>query len=261
MICSAPTPHAWAEAGSAAYRSAVPFTVLPAIDVTSGRLGVWTPSGPEPVEAFGGDPVAAARAFAAAGARWLHVVDMDLAFGGEPANLGIVERIAGQAPTVRLQISGGIDTAALARRYLGAGGDRYVLASRALADPEAAAPLVGGSAGPVLIGLEVDDGRIRGRGDGAVDLDLMGTLGWLAGAGAPGFLLTAVGRVGGGAGPDAPLIRRVARVGLPVMAAGGIASLEDLRAAREAGAVGAVVGRAALDGSLDLAAALTWAAA
>jgi phosphoribosylformimino-5-aminoimidazole carboxamide ribotide isomerase len=89
----------------------------------------------------------------------------------------------------------------------------------------------------------------------------MVTLGWLREAGAAALLVTAVARVGEEAGPDLELIRRMVRAGLPVLAAGGIASLEDLRAIRDAGATGAVVGNAALDGTLDVAAALRWAEA
>jgi phosphoribosylformimino-5-aminoimidazole carboxamide ribotide isomerase len=89
----------------------------------------------------------------------------------------------------------------------------------------------------------------------------MTTVGWLAAAGVPAFLVTATGRVGGLDGPDLRLVRRVARAGRPTLAAGGIRSLEDLRALRDAGAAGAVVGRAALEGRLDLAETLAWAVA
>jgi phosphoribosylformimino-5-aminoimidazole carboxamide ribonucleotide (ProFAR) isomerase len=239
----------------------VAFIVLPAIDVAAGRLGLWSSSGPAGLDAYGGDPVAAARAFAEAGAAWLHVVDMDLARTGSPANLEVVAAIAEALPNVRIQTSGGIGTAEVARLYRHAGAERFVLASSALVDPDGTMELLAGSVGHVLVGVEVEDGRIRGRGRARVDLDLMHTLGWLASAGAPGFLVTAVARVGAGEGPDLALIRRVARVGLPVVAAGGIASLEDLRAVRDAGAGGAVVGRAALLGELDLPAAFSWAAA
>jgi phosphoribosylformimino-5-aminoimidazole carboxamide ribonucleotide (ProFAR) isomerase len=86
-------------------------------------------------------------------------------------------------------------------------------------------------------------------------------VGWLAGAGAPAFLVTATRRAGGLEGPDVEVVRRVARAGRPTLAAGGIRSIDDLRALREAGAAGAVVGRAALEGRLDLDAALAWAEA
>jgi phosphoribosylformimino-5-aminoimidazole carboxamide ribotide isomerase len=89
----------------------------------------------------------------------------------------------------------------------------------------------------------------------------MGTLGWLAlTPGVTSLLVTTVTRVGGLAGPDLDLVRRVMRRGFPVLAAGGIASIDDLQAVRDAGAAGAVVGRAALEGALELEAALAWAA-
>jgi len=113
--------------------------------------------------------------------------------------------------------------------------------------------------GEIVIGIEVADGRIRARA-ADVDLELASTLGWLSAAGAEALLVTAVDRVATIAGPDTALVRRVARAGLPFVAAGGIRSLADLEAVRAAGASGAVVGRSALEGSLDLAAALAWSA-
>jgi phosphoribosylformimino-5-aminoimidazole carboxamide ribonucleotide (ProFAR) isomerase len=238
----------------------MPFALLPAIDLTAGRLGVYTPDGPAPVEAFGGDPIEAARSLLAAGARWLHVVDMDLAFRGEAANVAIVRAIAA-LPDVRVQASGGIRTRRDADVFLHAGATRVVVSSAALADQDGVAEIISSARpGSVLFGIEVSQGRIRPRGTDTVDLDLMSTLGWLRAAGATGFLVTAIGRVGLASGPDVDLVRRVARSGVPTFGAGGIGSLADLEALRSAGAVGAVVGRAALDGSLDLAEALAWAA-
>jgi phosphoribosylformimino-5-aminoimidazole carboxamide ribotide isomerase len=239
----------------------VPFTLLPALDVTDGRLGVYQPEGPSPVEDFEGDPVAAATAFVAAGAGWLHVVDMDLAFSGRARNVRIVRAIAEAVPQARLQASGGITSMGEVEAFLDAGAQRVVIGSAALADPTGAEALLEAVGSRSVIGIEVQDGRIRARGFVDVDLDLMSTLGWLAATGnVRGCLVTSVGRVGGLAGPDTELIRRVARRGLPTLAAGGVRSMADLVALRDAGAVGAVVGRAALDGSLDLAEALAWAA-
>jgi phosphoribosylformimino-5-aminoimidazole carboxamide ribonucleotide (ProFAR) isomerase len=236
----------------------MPFAVLPAIDVTGGVAGVFTPLGPRPLE---GPPVApgdiAAR-FAAAGARWVHVVDMDLAFGGLPEP-SIVEAVAASAPDVSIQASGGIRRPEHARVFLDAGAARVVVGSAALGDRTAMEATMAACGGRFVVGIEVGDGRIVSRGADPVDLDLMPTVGWLAAAGVPGFLVTATERVGERSGPDLAVIRRVARSAVPVIAAGGIASIEDLRAAREAGAVGAIVGTAAIEGSLDLAEALRWA--
>ena len=238
----------------------MPFTLLPAIDLTDGGLGVYTPTGPAPIDAFGGDPLLAARSCLAAGARWLHVVDMDLAFGGQGTNLEVLRAIATLSGAT-VQASGGVRTWGEVSAFLEAGASRVVVSSAALAEEDLVAEILArGRPGEVVFGIEVADGRIRARGADGVDLDLMSTLGWLRTAGAPGFLVTAVGRVGQESGPDTELVRRVARAGVPTIGAGGIRSVADLAAVRDAGAVGAVVGRAAMDGLLDLGEALLWAA-
>jgi len=239
----------------------VPFSILPALDVAAGRLVVVEGGRPRPVAAFGGDPVAAAHAMVEAGATALHLVDLDLAFDGAP---GLdVGAMRDAAPAVLLQVSGGIADLATGRRYLEAGADRFVLGSAGLFDEAATLGAIEGGGSAVVVGLEVDGDRIRprgGRGDRPVEgADLMTTLGWLQAAGARSFLVTATTRVAGLAGPDVGLVRRVSRAGRPTYAAGGIRSLADLRAVRDAGASGAVVGRAALEGHLALADVLAWA--
>jgi phosphoribosylformimino-5-aminoimidazole carboxamide ribotide isomerase len=237
----------------------MPFTVLPAIDLWEGRLALLTGDGPAPSDAFGGDPLAAAAAYVGAGAQWLHVVDMDLAFRGEPANADLIRALCAVGGA-RVQASGGVRTAAQVEELRSLGAARVVLASAALDDEDAVVEIVGRSRpGETVIGIEVADGRIRARA-ADVDLELASTLGWLTAAGAEALLVTAVDRVATIAGPDTALVRRVSRAGLPLLAAGGIRSLADLEAVRAAGASGAVVGRSALEGSLDLAAALAWSA-
>jgi phosphoribosylformimino-5-aminoimidazole carboxamide ribonucleotide (ProFAR) isomerase len=227
------------------------FEVIPALDLAAGRLAVVTADGPAPATAYDGDPVAAASAAIAAGARWLHVVDTDLAFGGRPDNLGVIGSIAEM--DVRVQASGGIRTGEQVRAMLDAGARRVVLGSGALTDEADALRTIETLSGSIVVGIEVDEGRIRSRGAVPVDLPLAETLGWLVAGGAPRFLVTAVDRVGRLGGPDVGVVKRVVRSGRPVIAAGGVAGLDDLRAIRRAGAVGAVVGRAALEGGLDLA--------
>jgi len=230
------------------------FEVIPAIDVSEGALAALTPAGPRPVEAFGGSPIAAAEAAVAAGARWVHVVDMDLAFRGEARNLEVVAAIA--SLPVAVQAAGGVRDAEEVRALFEAGATRVVLGSAALADEHRAIALLSAEGPRLLMGIEVDGGRIRSRGRDAVDLPLLETLGWLVSAGAASLLVTAVDRVGQLGGPDLEMVRRVSRAGRPVLAAGGIASIADLLELRAAGAAGAIVGSAALDGSLDLSAAI-----
>ena len=231
------------------------FEVIPAIDVSSGALAVFTPAGPRAVEAFGGNPLAAAEAAVAAGARWIHVVDMDLAFGGVARNLDPVAAIA--ALPISVQAAGGVRDSDEVRALFEAGATRVVLGSATLADEQRVTALLSAERERLVIGLEVDGRRIRSRGREPVDLPLMETLAWVVSAGVALFLVTAVARVGGRAGPDLELVRRVCRAGRPVLAAGGVASIEDLRDLRAAGAAGAVVGSAWIEGSLDLAAAVS----
>jgi phosphoribosylformimino-5-aminoimidazole carboxamide ribotide isomerase len=227
------------------------FDVIPAIDVQDGGLAHLTPDGPIRLDAFGGDPLEAAAAMVEGGAAWLHVVDLDLAFHGEARNLDVVSAIA--ELRVPVQAGGAVRTADEIDRLLAAGAGRVVLGSAALADEVRARTLLDTRAERLIVGIEVgEDGRIRSRGRDPVDLPLMETLGWLVAADAPAFLVTAVARVGSSFGPDVAAVKRVVRTGRPVLAAGGITSVDDLRALRTAGAAGAVVGRAALDGRLDL---------
>jgi phosphoribosylformimino-5-aminoimidazole carboxamide ribotide isomerase len=228
------------------------FDVIPAIDVSGGSLMHLTPEGRIPIDAFGGDPVVAAAAMVEAGATRLHVVDMDLAFDGEPRNLDVVSAIV--SLRVQVQAGGGVRTADEVDALLSVGVDRVVLGSAGLADEVRARELLGARGERLIVGIEVGaGGTIRSRGRDPVDLPLMETLGWLAAARAPVFLVTAVARVGSSVGPDVELVKRVVRAGRPVLAAGGIHTVGDLRALRAAGASGAVVGRAALEGTLDLA--------
>lgn len=228
--------------------------MLCSVDLAGGRLVRLRGRKVELVEAFGGDPVAAVRSFVEAGVGWVHVVDVDLALTGEAQNLAVLERIAGLG--VRVQASGGIVTLPAATAALEAGAARVVLGSAALADRAATTRLVEQMGERLVVGLEVKGDRIRPRGAVDMELPLAESLAWLASVEVSRFLVTAVTRVGGLGGPDLAAILTVRALGRPVLAAGGIASIEDLWAVAETGAAGAVVGRAALEGALDLVAAL-----
>ncbi len=233
------------------------FQVIPSVDVAGGRLGRLTANGPVPIDGFGGDPLAAAEAFVEAGARWIHVVDMDLAFAGEARNLDVVRRIA--ALPVLVQASGGIVTEAEAETALEAGAARVVLGSGAFADREGSEALVARFRDVLAIGVEAEGSRVRPRGRAAVDLPLAETVAWLAGVGAARFVHTQVARVGGLEGPDLDGVAALASAtGRPVIASGGIRSVDDLRALARLGpgVEGAIVGRALSEG-LDLREALT----
>ncbi len=229
------------------------FEIIPALDLIAGRLSRLTERGLVPVEAFGGDPLVAAAAFVAAGVPRLHVVDMDLAFRGVAANASVIESVV--ALGVPVQAAGAAASEAEVQTLLDTGADRAVLGSAGLENRERVAALAERLGARLVIGVETDGDRIRSRGRRAVDLPLAITLDWLMETDARRFVVTGVQRVGSLAGPDLNGLHAVVSRGGCVVAAGGIATPSDLHAARAAGAEGAIVGRAALEG-LDLAALL-----
>lgn len=226
------------------------FEVIPAVDVFGGRLARLSDGGVLFVEAFGGDPIAAARSFADAGARWIHVVDMDLALDGEFRNLEVVAGIAGLG--VSVQASGGIADLAEVERALAAGSRRVVLGSSALSDRPAVEALLARHRDALAVGIEADRDTIRTRARREVVLSLPETTAWLAGLDVARYVHTSVGRVGGLEGPNLDAIRALIQVTRrPVVASGGIRGSEDLRRIASIGAQGAILGRALYEG-LDL---------
>jgi phosphoribosylformimino-5-aminoimidazole carboxamide ribonucleotide (ProFAR) isomerase len=235
----------------------VAFEVIPAIDVAGGRLVRMSRQGTVPLEAFGGDPLAAATAFVESGAARLHVVDVDLATTGEPANLGWVRRLA--ALGVPVQASGGVTAAAQVEALFEAGADRVVLGSAALDERPVAERLLATHGPRLCVGIEADGARIRPRGAEGRELPLWETLVWLSGLDVTRYLFTEVGRVGELAGPDLDGIWALAtHAERPVLAAGGVRSVDDVRAVADLGGSveGVVVGRALHEG-LDLVEALS----
>ena len=226
------------------------FEIVPAIDIARGRLVRLSGGEVEPLQADGGDPVAAAGRFVDAGATRLHVVDVDLATTGSAANLEHVASIA--ALGVPVQGSGGVTTSAQVDGFLDAGADRVVLGSAALADRNAAEELIDAFADRLCMGIEADGATIRPRATDR-ELPLWETLEWLGGLDVDRFVFTDVRAEG--SGPDLDGIWALSmHTGKPVLASGRVRSTDDLRAIASLGGTveGAVVGRALYEG-LDLA--------
>jgi phosphoribosylformimino-5-aminoimidazole carboxamide ribonucleotide (ProFAR) isomerase len=230
----------------------VAFEILPAIDVAHGRLVSVSDGRVGELGAFGGSPLAAAEAFVLAGARWLHVVDVDRANGGEP-DLALLSRLAGVGANV--QASGGISSAVAAADAVEAGAARVVLSSSVLSNRRLTRETVDLLGPRAVLGVEADGDRIRPRGVVPVDLPLAETLAWLRPLGAARYLYTGLSRVATMTGPDLDGVRGVSELlGGPVLAAGGIRQIEDVRALHALGdgvVEGCVVGRALYEG-LDL---------
>lgn len=224
--------------------------LYPAIDIRAGRVVRLNQGDAARETSYHDDPVAQAEAFVTAGARWIHVVDLDRAFGtGE--NLGVIGRIAAQTRgQVRLQVGGGIRSldALKAVRDLGAG--RVVLGTIVVTDSgfvPAALSEVG--AERLAIGLDAREGKVAIRGwVDTTDLLVSELCRRILDQGARTVIYTDVSRDGMLSGPDLRGAVQLKDMGAAVIASGGVSSLEDLRAVRAAGLAGAIVGRAIYEG-------------
>ena len=202
-------------------------------------------------------PLERAQAFRDAGARFLHVVDLEGARDGQPANLDAIVEIV-ESVDLSVQVGGGIRDPATAERYLQAGVDRIVLGTLALERPDEARGLADRFAGKVLLGIDLRHGlaavsgwtRSTGRTAEAILEEARG--GPFAGA-----VVTDIARDGVLGGPALDLYRHLcALAALPIVASGGVSSLEDVRALTTTGVSGIVIGKALYEGQLDLGQAL-----
>ena len=234
------------------------FTVYPALDVLAGRVVRLSEGRREQVTVEGGDPIAAAERFVAEGATWLHLVDLDGAFAGEP-DLGLLERIA--AAGVPVQVGGGYRSLDLIDAALAAGAARVLVGTAALDEPFLTTAVERFGSAALAVAVDARDGLVTVNGwlqDSEVRAAELAQR--CASAGIERLLVTSTRRDGTLAGPDVELLEDVLAVGLPVVAAGGIATLDDLRALAALGCEGAVTGSAIWLGRFSLAEALTVAA-
>jgi len=230
----------------------------PAIDLRGGRCVRLLQGDYDRETVFGDDPVAMARQFVAAGARRLHIVDLDGAKAGAPVQAALVERIV-QAAGVSCQIGGGIRTLDTARRYAAAGVARIVVGSIAIEQPHLLEELAAALPGRIVLGLDARDGRVAVRGwietSPLTALDVARRHENLPLA---ALVYTDIATDGTLGGPNLPALREMVNaVKLPVVASGVIATAADLEQVAAVGAAGCIVGRALYDGGLSLAAAAT----
>lgn len=230
------------------------FEVLPAVDVLEGRVVRLAGGRREAVTLEGGDPVALARRYVAQGAGRLHVVDLDGAFSGVPS-LDLVTRLA-DAAGVPLQVGGGYRTLEAAEAAVAAGADRVMIGTAALdrAFLERAAKRLGPR---LVVAIDVREGRVVVDGwTTASEVTTSALAAACLELGVERVLVTSTARDGSLAGPDLGLLEEVVATGLRVLAAGGVASLDDLRAVRDAGCEAAIAGSALLAGRFTLPEAL-----
>jgi phosphoribosylformimino-5-aminoimidazole carboxamide ribotide isomerase len=226
--------------------------VIPSIDLLGGSVVRLRQGDYSEVTDYGADALGVLRGFVRAGARRVHVVDLDAA-RGTGHNRDLVTALAA-TPDVELQVGGGIRDRGSVEGWFDRGVTYVVLGTLAAEDPEEAVAIARRWPGRVLAGLDARGDRIATRGwevDAGLSLDQ--AVERLAGAPFAGLVYTQVARDGMLAGPDLDGIRRLcAGTPLPVVASGGLSSIEDLRQAAAAGANAGIVGRALYEGHLDL---------
>ena len=228
------------------------FAVIPAIDVLEGRCVRLSEGRRERVTIEGGDPGEAAARFAAEGASWLHVVDLDGAFSGRPTP-GLVESVA--AAGVPVQVGGGLREPDAMQAALDAGAARIIVGTAALSIGTGSSLSRLGE--KLVVAVDAKDGRVVTEGwVTETEVSPRELAEQCADAGVLRLLVTSTRRDGSLAGPDTDLLADVLEAGLPVLAAGGIASLDDLATLRDLGCEGAVVGSALWSGRFALPEAL-----
>jgi phosphoribosyl isomerase A len=233
------------------------LTLLPAVDVAGGQA-VRLVQGAAGTETGYGDPLEAALAWQDAGAEWVHLVDLDAAFG-RGSNAGLLASIVGQLG-VAFEVSGGIRDDASLEAALATGCARVVIGTAALENPGWVRSVIARHGERIAVGLDVRGTRLAARGWTAEGGELDEALDRLEADGCRRYVVTDILKDGMLRGPNLDLLRRVcARTGRPVIASGGVSSLADLAAIaglQPLGLEGAIIGTALYSGAFTLQAAL-----
>ncbi len=234
------------------------FTIYPAIDLRSGKVVRLKEGDPARMTSYSDDPAETARKWLGEGAQWLHVVNLDGAFGeGDNANRAALESILKLG--ARVQFGGGMRSMDAIADVLKLGVSRAILGTIAIEQPAIVADaLTRFGADKIAVGIDARDGLVRTRGwkdnsgVSAIDLALQ-----MQTVGLGTVIFTDVSRDGLGSGLNIPSTRELAeRSGLDVIASGGVHTIEDVIAAKDAGLAGCIIGRALYDGTVDLGKAL-----
>lgn len=230
--------------------------LFPAIDLKDGKAVRLQQGDYDQVTQYSDDPLALAKRFAEEGAKWIHIVDLDAAKAGKPVHRELIARIAREVPA-QLQVGGGIRSAETAGQYLSDGVARVVVGTKATQDPAFLAELGGKFPGKIALGLDTKAGKIAVQGwTETTGLTIPEYLKSAPLAGVYCLIFTDIARDGMLSGPNLPALREVLQATeLPVIASGGVSSLEDLRALVEmedCKLLGAITGKALYEGKFSL---------
>ena len=233
--------------------------LFPAIDLKDGKCVRLLRGDMDRATVFGEDPAAQAKVFEEAGCAWLHIVDLNGAFAGRPVNADAVEAIL-TAVDVPAQLGGGIRDMATIEMWLEKGLARVILGTVAVEDPDLVRQAAKAFPGKIAVGVDARRGKVATRGWATeTEMDVTDLAKSFRDAGVAALIYTDIDRDGAMAGPNVVATEKLARAtDIPVIASGGVSSMDDLLALRDTGVIaGAISGRALYDGALDLRAALT----
>ena len=234
--------------------------LIPAIDLKDGKCVRLRQGRMEDSTVFSDDPVAMAERWVRAGARRLHVVDLNGAFAGQPVNAQVIRRIAQTFPDLPIQVGGGIRDEQAIDAYLDAGVQFVIIGTKAVQEPHFINDLCLEYPGHIIVGLDAKDGRVAVNGwsklskHNVIDLAQI-----FERYGVEAIVYTDISRDGMMQGVNVDATVRLAQaIGIPVIASGGVSTLDDVRAlcaVEQEGIMGAIIGRALYEGDIDLAAA------
>lgn len=232
--------------------------LYPAIDLKDGQAVRLVHGDMEQSTVFNGDPAAQAMEFVNAGCEWLHLVDLNGAFAGEPVNAAPVEAIL-KTCKVPTQLGGGIRDMATIEAWLDKGLSRVILGTVAVENPDLVREAARAFPNQVAVGIDARNGRVATKG-WAEETDVMVTdlAKSFEDVGVAAIIYTDIMRDGAMGGPNVEATEALARaVSIPVIASGGVSSLDDLKALKATNIIsGAISGRALYDGAIDLSEAL-----
>ena len=231
------------------------FSLYPAIDLKGGQVVRLKRGEMDQATIYADDPAAQARSFIEAGFTWVHMVDLDGAFAGKPANAAAVRAIIAAVPGAKLQLGGGIRSMETAEAWLAAGVRRIILGSAAVKDPDFARAACRAFPGRVALGIDARDGMVATEGWAETsDVSATDLARRFEDSGAAAVIYTDIARDGMLTGVNVAATAALAlAVRLPVIASGGVAGIEDITALRAEGAgiEGAILGRALYDGRIE----------
>ena len=232
--------------------------LIPAIDLKDGKCVRLRQGRMEDETVFSDDPVAMAGRWVKAGARRLHIVDLNGAFEGKPVNAGVVNEIAAAYPDLPIQIGGGIRDEDTVQTYLDAGVEYVIIGTKAVSAPHFVNDLCMEFPGHIIVGLDAKDGKVAIDGWSKLSRhDVIDMAQHFEQDGVEAIVYTDIGRDGMMSGVNVESTVKLAQaITIPVIASGGITNMDDIRALCEVadeGIMGAITGRAIYEGTLDFA--------